>query len=92
MFSREFDSCRSFEGLLNKDTNNNIIEGVANKWEISKDNLVYTFHLRDNAKWSDGKKVTAGDFLYSFRRAVNPETASPMSYLMEYIKNLIPYC
>ncbi len=77
----------AFEGLLNKDTNNNIIEGVANKWEISKDNLVYTFHLRDNAKWSDGKKVTAGDFLYSFRRAVNPKTASPMSYLMEYIKN-----
>ena len=77
----------AFEGLLNKDTNNNIIEGVANKWEISKDNLVYTFHLRDNAKWSDDKKVTARDFLYSFRRAVNPKTASPMSYLMEYIKN-----
>lgn len=77
----------AFEGLLNKDANNNIVEGVAYKWEISEDKLKYTFHLRDNAKWSDGKKVSAGDFLYSFRRAVDPKTASPMSYLMEYIKN-----
>ena len=77
----------TFEGLTTKDKNNNIIGGVAKDWEISEDGLTIIFHLRDNAKWSDGKKVTAEDFLYSFRRAVNPETASPMSYLMEYIKN-----
>lgn len=77
----------AFEGLLNKDTNGNIIEGTAEKWEISEDGLTYIFHLRDNAKWSDGKKVTADDFVYSYRRAADPKTASPLSYLMEYIKN-----
>ena len=77
----------TFEGLLNKDINGNIVGGVAEKWEISDDSLTYTFHLRDDAKWSDGKKVTADDFVYSYRRAVDPKTASPISYLMEYIKN-----
>ena len=77
----------AFEGLLDKDINGNIVGGVADKWEISDDSLTYTFHLRDNAKWSDGKKVTADDFVYSYRRAVDPKTASPISYLMEYIKN-----
>ncbi|MDA0081554.1 peptide ABC transporter substrate-binding protein [Brachyspira hyodysenteriae] len=77
----------AFEGLLNKDINGNIIGGVADTWEISDDSLTYTFHLRDDAKWSDGKKVTADDFVYSYRRAVDPKTASPISYLMEYIKN-----
>ena len=77
----------AFEGLLNKDINGNIVGGVADKWEISDDSLTYTFHLRDDAKWSDGKKVTADDFVYSYRRSVDPKTASPLSYLMEYIKN-----
>lgn len=77
----------AFEGLLNKDTNNNIVEGAADKWEISEDKLKYTFYIREDSKWSDGKKVTAEDFVYSYRRAVDPNTASPISYLMEYIKN-----
>ena len=55
--------------------------------EISEDKLKYTFHIREDAKWSDGKKLTADDFVYSYRRVVDPKTASPIAYLMYYIKN-----
>lgn len=61
-------------------------EGIAEKWEISDDGLVYTFHLRD-AKWSDGEPIKAGDFVYSWRRLMDPKTAAPFAYIGEYIKN-----
>ncbi len=57
-----------FEGLTTKDKNNNVVGGVAESWEISEDGLSIIFNLRDNAKWSDGKPVTADEFVYSFRR------------------------
>lgn len=72
-----------FEGLYNMDANGELVPGVATSHEVSDDNLVYTFTLRDNAKWSDGKPVTAGDFVYAWKRAVNPETASPYAWYME---------
>ncbi len=77
----------AFEGLLTKDLNNKIVGGSSDIWEISEDKLKYTFHIREDAKWSDGKKLTADDFVYSYRRIVNPKTASPIAYLMYYIKN-----
>lgn len=77
----------AFEGLTRKDQDNNIIPGVAERWEISEDGLVYTFYLRTNAKWSDGKPVTANDFVYAWRRVVDPITASPFSTYLEPIKN-----
>lgn len=77
----------AFEGLLSKDISNKIVAGVASNWTISDDGLIYTFYIRDDAKWSDGKKVSANDFVYSFRRAVDPQTASANSYLFKYIKN-----
>lgn len=77
----------AFEGLLTKDINGKIVGGSSYKWEISEDKLKYTFHIREDAKWSDGKKLTADDFVYSYRRIVNPKTASPIAYLMYYIKN-----
>ena len=61
-------------------------EGIAEKWEVSDDGLVYTFHLRD-AKWSDGEPITAENFVYSWRRLMDPETAAPFAYIGEYIKN-----
>lgn len=65
-----------------------IVEGVAKTWNISDDGLVYTFYLRDNAKWSDGTKVTAKDFEYSFKRVFDPEVASDYSWMLEgIIKN-----
>lgn len=77
----------AFEGLLTKDISNKIVGGSSDKWEISEDKLKYTFHIREDAKWSDGKKLTADDFVYSYRRVVDPKTASPIAYLMYYIKN-----
>lgn len=60
--------------------------GAAEKWDISEDGKVYTFHLRDNV-WSDGQAVTAEDFAYAIKRAIDPNTGSPYSYLLEPIMN-----
>ena len=72
-----------FEGLLNEDADGNLVPGVAESWEASDDKMTYTFNLRDNAKWSNGDPVTAGDFVYAWRRAADPETASPYSWYMD---------
>jgi oligopeptide transport system substrate-binding protein len=72
-----------FEGLLNQDADGNLVPGVAESYEASEDKKTYTFHLRENAKWSNGDPVTAGDFVYAWRRAVDPETASPYAWFME---------
>lgn len=76
-----------FEGLTKTDKNNETVAGIAESWDISDDGLTYTFHLRKDAKWSDGKAVTAGDFVYAWQRAVDPSTASPYSYQLYYIAN-----
>ncbi len=60
--------------------------GVARAWEISDDGLTYTFYLRDNARWSNGDPVTAHDFVYSWRRAMLPDTASGYGHFMFFIK------
>jgi oligopeptide transport system substrate-binding protein len=72
-----------FEGLMNQDAAGNLVPGVATGFEVSEDGLTYTFTLRDNAKWSNGDAVTAGDFVYAWRRAASPELASPYSWYME---------
>ncbi|WP_439153840.1 peptide ABC transporter substrate-binding protein [Yoonia sp.] len=72
-----------FEGLMNQDAAGNLIPGVATGYTVSDDKLVYTFTLRDNAKWSNGDPVTAGDFVYAWRRAASPELASPYSWYIE---------
>ncbi len=72
-----------FEGLMNQDADGNLIPGVATGFEVSDDNLVYTFTLRDNAKWSNGDPVVAGDFEYAWKRAASPELASPYSWFIE---------
>jgi len=61
-----------FEGLVVYDKDNNIVGGSAESWEISDDGLTYTFHLRDNLKWSDGSPLTANDFVYSYLRVLDP--------------------
>ncbi|MEZ8860954.1 ABC transporter substrate-binding protein [Vibrio sp. 10N.247.311.51] len=73
------------EGLVNQDGEGNTIPGVAESWETT-DNKTFTFHLRKDAKWSNGDPVTANDFVYSFQRAVDPLTASPYAWYMEYTK------
>ena len=76
-----------FEGLTVRDKNNQIVPGVAESWEISEDGKTYTFFLRTNSTWSDGKPVVAEDFVYSWRRQVDPKVASEYSYQHEPVKN-----
>ena len=81
-----------FEGLARPRSDNYQAErGVAEKWEISPDGRVYTFHLRHNAYWSNGEPVTARDFLYSIRRLIDPQTFSRYSYQAWYIVNANRY-
>ena len=68
-----------FEGLVNQDPKGNIVPGVATKWQTN-DNRIWTFTLRDDAKWSDGTPVTAQDFVYSWQRLVDPKTTSPFAW------------
>ncbi len=72
-----------FEGLLISDVEGHPTAGVAEKWE-NKDFKVWTFHLRKNAKWSDGTPVTAHDFVYSWQRLADPKTASPYASYLQY--------
>lgn len=72
-----------FEGLYNQDAAGNLVPGIALSHDVSDDNLTYTFTLRDNAKWSNGDPVTAGDFEYAWKRAASPELASPYSWFIE---------
>ena len=77
-----------FEGLTQLDPFSfEPVPGVAEKWDISKDGLEYTFYLRKDAKWSDGKALNAHDFVKSWKRALDPKTASEYAYQLYYIKN-----
>lgn len=72
-----------FEGLMNQDEDGNLVPGVATGFTTNDTKDVYTFTLRDNAKWSNGDPVVAGDFVYAWKRAVNPELSSPYAWFME---------
>ena len=76
-----------FEGLVTFDENLKPVPGTAGSWDISEDGLVWTFHIREDAKWSDGKPVTAQDYEYAWKRAVTPETACEYAYQFDLIKN-----
>jgi oligopeptide transport system substrate-binding protein len=76
-----------FEGLMVLDPSGKAALGVAKSFSISEDGLTYTFRLRDNAKWSNGEPVTAGDFVYSLRRIEDPKTRSQYAEVLYPIKN-----
>lgn len=65
------------EGLLKIDKNGNTVPGLAESYEVSEDGLTYTFKLRSGLKWSDGSDLTANDFVYSWKRVADPNTAAP---------------
>ncbi|OAT46692.1 periplasmic substrate-binding component of an ABC superfamily oligopeptide transporter [Proteus hauseri ATCC 700826] len=71
------------EGLVYVGPNGENIPGVAQRWE-TEDNKIWTFYLRDDAKWSDGTPVSAEDFVYSWRRLADPKTGSPYASYLEY--------
>lgn len=81
-----------FEGLLNFEPATLApTPGVAERWTISPDGLTYTFHLRPNAKWSNGDACTAADFLYSFRRALSPALGSQYTLLFHPVRGAADY-
>lgn len=76
-----------FEGLYRIGPENTPVPGMAESYEASEDGTVYTFKLRQDAVWSNGTPVTAHDFEYAWKRAINPKTQAIYSYLMLDIKN-----
>ncbi|MCG0276015.1 MAG: peptide ABC transporter substrate-binding protein [Thermosediminibacteraceae bacterium] len=75
-----------FEGLV-RVHDGKVEKGMAKDWKVSDDQKTWTFYLREDAKWSDGKPVTAYDFEYAFKRLLDPKTASEYAYQGYYIVN-----
>lgn len=73
-------------GLTTDAADGSVAPGMASAWEVSPDGLVWTFHLRP-ALWSDGAPVTAQDFVYAWRRILDPKTASIYAYLLYVLRN-----
>jgi len=76
-----------FEGLVAEDESGAIVPGVAERWETSADALTWTFHLRPDARWSDGSAVTAEDFVYALRRAVAPRSGGSYAEILSHLAN-----
>ncbi|HXN09795.1 MAG TPA: peptide ABC transporter substrate-binding protein [Steroidobacteraceae bacterium] len=73
-----------FEGLTTLDSRGRVVPGVASSWEASPDGLSWVFHLRPEARWSNGEPLTAADFVYAWRRTTDPATRA------EYAQALAP--
>lgn len=77
-----------FEGLVTYDENGEVVPGNAESWESNDDLTVYTFHLRDGLKWSDGSDLTANDYVYSALRVLTPSTtAQYLNMISDYVVN-----
>lgn len=77
-----------FEGLCALDERTSqAIPAAAASWDVSPDGLTYTFHLRPGLQWSDGTPLTAGDFVFAWRRALDPAFAAEYAYLLYPLKN-----
>ena len=76
-----------FMGLTTFNAAGEIVPGSAARWTVSEDGLTWTFYLHADLTWSDGQPLTAEDFVYSFRRLVDPATAASLAYFMNMVKN-----
>lgn len=76
-----------YEGLTREGPAGDILPGVAERWEVSDDGRIYTFYLRDDARWSNGDSVTAADFVAGIQRSLSPETGSPYAQTLAIIEN-----
>jgi oligopeptide transport system substrate-binding protein len=75
-----------FEGLLSTDpATQKVVPAVAERWEISNGGLVYTFHLRTNARWSNGDALTAHDFVRSYQRILTPALGAEYAYILHHV-------
>ncbi|WP_376694727.1 peptide ABC transporter substrate-binding protein [Wenzhouxiangella sp. EGI_FJ10305] len=75
------------EGLLTLDAKAELIPGVARSWSVSEDGRVWHFELDESARWSDGERIVADDFVAGWRRALDPATASPTAALLDVVEN-----
>ena len=73
------------DGLMQMDEDGQAVEAIAESYESSDDGLTWTFHLREDATWSNGEPVTAADFVFGWQRAVDPDVASEYSYMLSDI-------
>ena len=73
------------DGLTQMDSDGQAVPAIAESWETSDDGLSWTFHLRNDAKWSNGDPVTAADFVFAWQRAVDPDVASEYAYMLSDI-------
>tara|TARA_B110000971_G_scaffold219148_2_gene259573 strand:- start:2583 stop:4250 length:1668 start_codon:yes stop_codon:yes gene_type:complete len=78
-----------FLGLTTFNAKGEIVPGAAKSWIQSADGLTWTFNLREDLRWSDGAPLTADDFVYSFRRLLNPKTAASLAYFLYMIENAV---
>ena len=76
-----------FQGLTTETPSGEVIPGAANRWDISRDGMTYTFYLRPEARWSNGDPVTAEDFVYGLQRSTDPATGSKYGHILEPILN-----
>lgn len=76
-----------FEGLVTEDAAGGIVPGQAESWRVSQDGLTYSFRLRAGLAWSDGSPLTADDFVFAFRRLVDPATAPDFAYIQYPVRN-----
>ena len=79
------------EGLTEYDRDLKPTPAIAKRWEVSSDGKTYTFYLRDDVRWSDGRSVTAQDFEYSWKRLLNPRTAAEYAYFLYDVENAFEY-
>ena len=77
----------SFEGLMKKDKDGNLVGGMAKDYTLADDGVTYTFNMRDDVKWSNGEPVTAHDFEFSWKRVLDVDLGSTYAYQMYYLKN-----
>ena len=75
----------AFEGLMTLDKDGVPVYGQAKSHKLSDDGKTYTFTLRDDLKWSDGTALKASDFVYSWNRAISPDTAADYEYMFDVI-------
>ncbi|UAL53733.1 peptide ABC transporter substrate-binding protein [Metabacillus dongyingensis] len=74
------------EGLTRLGKDHEPEAAAAEKWDVSEDGKTYTFHIREDAKWSNGDDLTAGDFVFAWKRLLNPETGSGAAFLGYFIE------
>jgi ABC-type transport system substrate-binding protein len=80
-----------FDGLVQFDQNLNVVPALATNWKVSSDGLVYTFNIREDASFHNGRQVTAEDFVYSFTRILDPKEESSALSFFQRVKGAAAY-